>query len=455
MAEEILLHKNDKIILKITAMSAEGSGIGRHNGMAVFVPFSAIGDTVQAHILKVLKHMAYGKIIKIIESSPDRIQPDCNVFGQCGGCVYRHVSYEAELKYKQARVTDALERIGGLSIVPDAIVGADTDIGYRNKAQYPVARDENGFKIGFFSPRSHRIIDSRRCQLHPPVFLEAVEIIETWMARYDISAYDEAAHTGLVRHIYFRMGMARRELMVCMVINGRFLPYAHELMNMLRAKIDCLSGLIININHKKTNVILGATCKTVFGKGTITDILCGLEFNISPLAFYQVNHGQTEKLYRIVSEFAQLSGKEMVVDLYCGAGTIGISLASQAGNVIGIEVIPEAIENARKNVAHNQINNISFICGDASDAARALREKGVAPDVVVLDPPRKGCSPALIVTVAEMRPKRIVYVSCDPATLARDIKLFEKNGYKCQEVKPVDMFPRTAHVECVCLLSKM
>lgn len=448
------LRKNDIINLNITAMSSEGVGIGRtEDGLAVFVPMSAVGDKLRVKILKVKKTLAYGKIEEIINPSSDRIESDCRVSRLCGGCVYNHISYEAELAYKEKRVADAISRIGGIDTKVNPIVGAQNSSRYRNKAQIPVGLNSEGkVAMGFFSRHSHRIVDSMDCMLQPEVFLTASKILREFIEENNISVYDEQTHSGLVRHLYLRYGEATDELMVCVVINGDKIPCEAELIRCITSELPNVKSIIINSNKEKTNVIVGKSFRTIYGEDYITDELCSLKFLISPQSFYQVNRTQAERLYSIARDYASLQGDETLIDLYCGTGTIGLSMAKACKELVGVEIVPKAIEDAKKNAINNGITNARFICADAKDAAAQLESEGVKPDVVILDPPRKGCDSELITTVASMKPRRIVYVSCDPATLARDLKLFAELGYKTQEVTPVDMFPRTAHVESVARL---
>lgn len=450
------LRKNDIINLTITAMSSEGSGIGRtQDGLAVFVPMSAVGDELSVRILKVKKTLAYGKIEEIITPSPDRITPFCKVSRLCGGCVYSHITYEAELQAKKKRVADAISRIGGIDAKINPIVGAEAPCRYRNKAQIPVGLTGDGeVAMGFFSRHSHRIVDSMDCELQPEVFLTASKILRNFIEDKNISVYDEQTHTGLVRHLYLRYGEATDELMVCIVINGDKIPFEAELAEAFTQSIPTVKSIIINSNKEKTNVIVGNKFRTIYGEDYITDRLCSLKFLISPQSFYQVNRGQAQRLYGIAKDYASLKGTETLIDLYCGTGTIGLSMAGDCKELIGVEIVPKAIEDAKQNAQLNGITNARFICGDAKVAAAQLEREGIKPDVVILDPPRKGCDAELIHTVVSMSPQRVVYVSCDPATLARDLKLFTSLGYITQEVTPVDMFPRTAHVESVAKILK-
>lgn len=451
-----MIKKNDTAELEITEMTGQGSGIGRLDGMAVFVPMTAVGDIINAKILKVKKNYAFAKVESIIKPSESRIEADCDCYSKCGGCVFRHISYDEELKIKHRRVYDALKRIGKIEdFQMNEIVGCEEPNSYRNKSQIPIGKDkENNVIMGFYGSHSHRIVGNGECMLHPKEFDDIVRIVKEWINRYKIDVYDEITHRGLLRHLYLRHGKRSGELMVCMVINGNDMPFKQELIERLTDYSDKIKSIVLNINKDKTNVVLGKKCITVYGNNCITDELCGLRFNISPLSFYQVNRDQTEKLYGIAAEYANLSGKEFLIDLYCGTGTIGLSMAHKAKRVLGIEIIPQAIENAKENAKNNNIENAEFICSDASGAAEKLSKDNVEPDVVIVDPPRKGCDGIVIDSVCKMSPKRVVYVSCDPETLARDLAIFEEKGFKVKEVTPVDMFPRTQHVETVVLMSK-
>ncbi len=451
-----MIRKNDIFEADITAMTAEGSGICRIEGMAVFVPGTAVGDRCAVRIVKVLRKYAFGRLEKLLAPSPDRIAPDCPVAAQCGGCVYRHIRYEAELQIKTQRVRDALERIGGLQdFQMEPILAAPDRCRYRNKCQLPIGLSRDGaLQLGFYAVNSHRIVNTESCLLQPEAFDRAAAAFRRWYAVSGESVYDEASHSGVLRHLYMRRGEMSGEMMVCVVANGAALHEEALLVEMLREAVPEITGILLNINREKTNVVLGKTCRTLWGKDTITDTLCGLAFEIAPHAFYQVNRTQAERLYGKAAEYAGLTGAETLLDLYCGTGTIGLSMAKNAKKLIGAEIVPAAVENARRNAERNAIQNAEFLCADAAEAARILFERGEKPDVIVIDPPRKGCDSALIATIAAMRPKRVVYVSCDPATLARDLKLFRESGYKTETVTPADMFPGTAHVETVVLLSK-
>ena len=449
----MLLKKNDRIKLYIESCSSNGSGVGKHEGMAVFVPATAVGDEITAHILKVKKTYAYAKVEEILTPSPDRITPACPVYLKCGGCVFSHMDYSAEAKIKADHVKECFKRIGSVEPEFEDVISAKSTERYRNKAQYPVSKDGNEIRTGFFSPHSHRVVHCPDCKLQPAEFADILGVFSEYINKYNVSVYDETIHKGLLRHIYIRKGSATNEIMVCAVINGSKLPAEDKLVEALLDVNKNIKSILININKKDTNVILGAECRLLWGSEYITDILCSKKFRISPLSFYQVNRDQAEKLYGKAAEYAALTGNETVLDLYCGAGTIGLSMSDKAKQIIGVEIIPEAIEDAKINAELNGIENARFICGDAPKAAKLLKDEGIAPDVIILDPPRKGCSPEMLETAAAMKPDRIVYVSCDPATLARDCGIFKTLGYTAIKATPVDLFPRTGHIECVTLLT--
>lgn len=457
------LQKNQLIELTVTGVTGEGSGVARYvgedypaPGFVVFIPGTAVGDRLVCRIVKVQKNHAFGKIEKLLTPSPDRVEDSgCPAYGRCGGCNWRHVSYEAECRYKQGWVQDTLRRVGGITAPILPLLGGDNPDRYRNKAQFPVAPGPDGRPIiGFYAPRSHRIIPCKDCRLQPAGYAAVLDAVEGWMVDNAVPAYDEVAHSGLVRHVYIRQAAVTGEMMVCLVCTKRQLPAEEDLVHRLVEAAPQMVSLSLNINPDQTNVILGKRTVTLWGADSIVDRLCGLHFRLSPHSFYQVNHAQTEKLYRLAAQAAALTGKETLLDLYCGTGTIGLSMAHTAGCVIGVEVVEAAVRDAKKNAAANRIRNARFICADAAQAAAKLAKEGTAVDVVVLDPPRKGCSPDLIDTVAGMAPQRVVYVSCDPATLARDLKLFADCGYETLWVQPVDLFPRTAHCENVASLVK-
>lgn len=454
--ESTVLKKNQRIELEITGMTAEGSGVGKYEGMAVFVPMTAVGDTVECTVVKVGKSFCFGKCDRVLKASETRVEPDCPQYKRCGGCVFRHIAYKEELRIKRQRVNDAVHRIGGLDIECDEIIGAENPDRYRNKAQLPCRADGCGkLQLGFFASHSHRLIECTDCLLQPAEFATIEAAFKRFVDETKTEIYDETAHRGRVRHLYLRSSALTGEIMVCVVVNGNGLHNEELLVKLLREASDRISSIIINRNTEKTNVITGRKCRVVWGREYITERLCDVDFRISPLSFLQVNPMQAQRLYGKAAEYAELTGSETVLDMYCGAGTIGLTMARYAKQIIGAEVVPEAVRDAWENARANGIENARFIEGDAAIAAARLKEEGVVPDVVVLDPPRKGCDVSLINTVSEMKPERVVYVSCDPATLARDMKLFTERGYMPKKLTAVDMFPRTAHVECVCLLSRV
>ncbi len=445
------MQKNQEIILQITDITTEGSGVGKYEGMAVFVPLTAVGDTAKVRILKVKKSYAYGKLIELITQSKNRIENDCPHFSKCGGCAFRHISYSSECELKSNKVYSAIKRIGGVDLKPQPII-ADCDERYRNKAQYPVS--SNG-DVGFYAFHSHRIIECEDCLLQPEIFSKITDAVTIWVKENNISIYNEEKHIGLLRHIYIRKAQITNEIMIALVINGDNIPFAESLCESLRNVCgDYLKSVQLNINKDNTNVILGKVCKTLYGEDYITDILCGVTIRLSPLSFYQVNHTMAEKLYEKAKEYANPKGKT-IIDLYCGAGTIGLSMAREAKSIIGVEIIPEAIEDAKFNARQNKIENARFICADALDASNQLADEKITCDTVIVDPPRKGCDRHVIEIITNnFKPESVVYVSCDPATLARDIKIFEESGYKLQEYTPADLFPRTSHIETVAILKR-
>ena len=451
-----MLKKNDIIRLTITSLTSDGDGVARtDDGIVVFVPNTAVGDAVSALILKVKKNVAYAKAVEIISPSADRIESDCPVSERCGGCVYRHLSYEAELRAKRQKVIDAVTRIGGLSadLVGDIIASPVVD-GYRNKAMIPIGLSRDGEVVmGYYSRHSHRIVSCADCRLSPPVFNSIASDFYDFIAKRPELVYTPA-NTGGIRHLYLRYAQSSGDVMLCVVAGKKRFDGDTELYDSLKEKYSQIKTIAVNVNPEDTNVILGSRTYAVFGDGTITDTLRGKSFTLSPESFYQVNRQSAELLYKEAERRAGLSGNELLLDLYCGAGTIGLSMADKCRNLIGVELVPEAIENARRNAAANGVSNARFICADAAKAAETLRQEGISPDVVIVDPPRKGLTPELIYTIVGMAPGRVVYVSCDPATLARDLKLFNQKDYSISEITPVDMFPRTAHVETAVLLSR-
>lgn len=450
------LSKNQKIELTIEGMTAEGSGVGKYDGMAVFVPQTAEGDKIECTIVKAGKSFCFGKCDRIIVPSPARITPDCDRFRTCGGCVYRHMTYEEETRIKRRKVEDAVKRIGGFDLKCEEILAAENPDRYRNKAQLPCRADAGGkLSLGFFARHSHRVVECADCLLQPKEFAPIIDAFKRFVDETKAEIYDENTHKGRVRHLYLRRSAHTGGIMVCVVVNGNGLHGEDTLVKMLREACDEIESIVINRNTEKTNVILGKKCRVVWGSEYLTERICGVDFRISPMSFLQVNIPQAERLYARAAEYAALTGNETVLDLYCGAGTIGLTMAKNAGRLIGAEIVPEAVENAKENASLNRIENARFIEGDAAVAAETLKNEGIKPDVVIIDPPRKGCEAELIETIAQMSPDRVVYVSCDCATLARDMKIFAEKGYQPQKMTAVDMFPRTAHVETVVLLSHL
>ena len=444
------LEKGSVYTAVIDGYSSEGLGIARVNGAVVFVPHAVRGEEIDLRITKVMKTSCAGEIVKIHDPSPERMEPECPYAGKCGGCAYRHLTYPEELWAKRQRVQDALTRIGGLDLTVEEILGAKNPEHYRNKSQYPVGADGS---IGFFQARTHKVVPIRRCLIQTEAADRTAQAVGEWMRRYKISAYDETTGKGLVRHVCVRVNR-KGESLCCVVVNGNKVPREPELAAYVTAAVPHTVGVLLNSNTRRGNVVLGDKYRTLFGWNYLMDTLCGLEFKLSMPSFYQVNRDQAEVLYGKALEFAGLTGNETVLDLYCGIGTITLCLAKAAKRVIGAEIVPPAIRDAKENALRNHIENAEFFCGDAADIAAKLESDGLRPDVVTVDPPRKGLAPEVIASVAAMGPEKVVYVSCDPATLGRDVKIFREFGYEAKRAAAVDMFPGTAHVETVVLLSK-
>ncbi|MCH5349815.1 MAG: 23S rRNA (uracil(1939)-C(5))-methyltransferase RlmD [Oscillospiraceae bacterium] len=449
------MKKNDLYTIEITGMTAEGNGVGRGDGIAVFVPHTAVGDVISCKIVKVAKSYAYGIIDRIITPSHDRIESDCSVSKKCGGCTFRHISYSAELEIKDKLVRDAFLRIGGFDDIPfEEICGGEPDF-YRNKAQYPVAELDGKAVCGFYSKRSHRVVPFTECKLQPKIFGDIAEFCLGYINEIKLPAYDEETGRGVVRHIYIRRGFHSGEIMLCLVVkDASRRDELSALGSAARERFPDIVSVIMNVNPKNTNVILGEKNITLSGSGEIIDILCGKKITLSPMSFYQVNTVQAERLYDCAMEYAGLTGNETVLDLYCGAGTIGLSFSDRAGKIIGCEIVPEAVENAKRNAEINGVRNAKFYCGDAGQLAKKLADDGIIPDVAVIDPPRKGCDTLMLDSLVRMCPRKIVMISCNPATAARDAKYLSEQGYKIERARAFDLFPRTGHVETVVLLSK-
>lgn len=453
------LQKNQILILRIERLSSDGSGVAHSaDGEAVFVPGTAPGDEARVRIVKDCGRYAFGILDELLTPSPDRIPVDCPVAGPCGGCSLRHLDYAAELRAKQESVLDAFRRIGGLEVpVLDILPSPDVDR-YRNKVQFPVGVDKNGVPcIGFYAGRTHRIVPCPDCKLQPGVLNEIGNALCAFFAQQGIRPYDEQSGKGLVRHIFLRRGAHSGQIMVCLVCTRAKMPHAEQLCTALREQFPAISTILLNVNAKNTNVILGGENRILYGPGYIEDTLCGVPVRLGPLSFYQVNTLAAERLYGVAAQYAQLTPDDALLDLYCGMGTIGLSMADQCRELIGVEIVPEAIESAKANAARMGeavAAKSRFFCADAGQAATQLAAEGLHPDIVMLDPPRKGCDEATLSAVVRMAPRRVVYVSCNPATAARDAAWLEKNGYHAEKVQPVDLFPRTKHVECVIALSK-
>ena len=447
------MKKNDIVEIEITALSSECSGIGKKDGMVIFVPFSAIGDKLEVKILKVNKTYCYGKIERIITPSPDRVTPDCPVYTRCGGCSLRHISYEAQLRAKEQFVKDAFTRIGGLSPEFLPIIRNTNINGYRNKLQIPIGTDKDGNLIaGFYAFHSHRIVPCEQCLLQPDIFSKITADFLEISTGLDLTAYDEITHKGILRHLYLRKGYYSGEICLCIVV-AKNVPEIKILSDRLLEKYPEIVSSVINVNNRDTNVILGDEEIVLTSKNYICDIMCKNAVNIAPKAFYQVNTPCAEQLYSSACDFAEPKGKT-VLDLYCGAGTIGLSMARTAKKIIGVEIVPEAIENAKQNALANGITNCEFICADATEAARILHSRSLRPDVIMVDPPRKGCGRDACEQIAAFSAPRIVMVSCNAATAARDCACFAELGYSTDKCVAVDMFSGTNHVETVVLLSK-
>ena len=448
--------KNDIVTLEIVDCGTDGEGIGKADGFTVFVKDAVIGDTVTAKIMKAKKNYGYGRLMEILNASPYRVEPVCPSARQCGGCQLQAVSYEEQKVFKEKKLRGHLERIGGFTNLPmEPLIGMDEPYHYRNKAQFPVGRNKEGKIVtGFYAGRTHAIIENRDCALGIPENKDVLDRVIAHMEKYNIAPYDEVTGKGLVRHIFVRYGFFTGELMVCLIINGQDLPHQRELVEKL-CEIPGMTSISLNMNKKRSNVILGDKVKTIWGKEYITDKIGDISYEISPLSFFQVNPKQTWKLYSKALEYADLHGEETVWDLYCGIGTISLFLAQKAKFVRGVEIVPAAIEDAKRNAQINHIENVEFFVGKAEEVLpREYEKNGVYADVIVVDPPRKGCDEMLLKTILKMQPKRVVYVSCDSATLARDLRFLCDNGYELKKVCGVDQVPQTVHVETVVLLSQ-
>ncbi|MBR5520851.1 MAG: 23S rRNA (uracil(1939)-C(5))-methyltransferase RlmD [Oscillospiraceae bacterium] len=450
-----MLKKNDIITTEIIDYSSDGNGVAKYNNMVIFVPFTAVGDLCEIKIVKVLSGYSFGRCEKIITASSDRVTPACPISRTCGGCDFQHISYEAEKKAKHNFVKSVFERIAKLDCEIRPTMSCDEPARYRNKAQFPVGCDEKGKAVtGFYAQRSHRVIPCEDCLLQPVELNEIAQRTVQLMNEMKIKAYDEEKRSGVIRHIYLRKAWVTGQIMLCLVCTKSDFKNKDQLCVALKSEFPDISTIVINVNNKNTNVILGDKNYTILGDGKIKDTLCGVEVEISPHSFYQVNHDGAEQLYTIAKDALELKGDEILLDMYCGAGSIGLSMADKVKSLVGVEIIPQAVENARINARKMGLNNARFICADAKDAAKMLLEENFLPDVVVVDPPRKGCDEDTLNAIISMNVPKIAMISCNHATAARDCKYLSEHGYKVHFVQPYDMFPRTKHVECVILLTK-
>ena len=448
------MKKNDILTVKIEDYTEEGFGVARADGFVLFIPNTIAGEEAEVLVVKVGKSFGYAKVLNLLKASPHRVESGCPLGNRCGGCAFWHLSYEEELRLKASRVQAQLQRIGGLSLQCQAPIGAPTPFGYRNKAQYPIRQVKGAPQAGFYAAGSHGIVSGAPCAIQPPIFNAILDETLEFMKTRGIPAYEEQTYRGLVRHLYLRRGEATDEILACLVVNAKEFPLKQEFATTLQQKFPEIKTVCINYNDKNTNVILGKRTETVTGKGYIEDILLGKRYRIAPQSFYQVNRAQTEVLYEKAIELADLSGGERVLDLYCGIGTIGLSMAEKCAELIGVEIVPQAIENAKINAEINGIKNAEFFCADAGTAAEKFAREGKKFDVIIVDPPRKGCDQATLDAITKMAPPTLVYISCNPATLARDLKILEQNGFETVSATPVDLFPRTHHCECATLLKR-
>ena len=448
------LNKNDDIELRIDSLGSEGQGVGRYEGMAVFVPFALPNELVKAHIIKVAKNYAVGKLIKVIEPSKVRREPRCSSFTRCGGCNLMHMDYAAQLEYKRGLVENAFARIAKIEGVHvENTIGMDEPYHYRNKAAFPFAMVDGRMCFGFFAPRSHRLIPIDGCFIEQEPLYNVASAVHCWAEENDIQPYDEETGSGTIRHVVSRITTSG-DIMAVIVTKGRP-KKLNKLVDMLKERCEGIKSIILNRNDEDTNVIFGRSYETLWGEDTLTENLCGFEFSVSAASFLQVNPVQTECLYAQVEAFLPEKDGFEAIDVYCGTGTISMILSKRAKHVTGIENIKPAVEDAARNAERNGAGNADFICADAAEALPELIEKGTRPDVIVIDPPRKGCDKAVLNAITGSAVQRVIYVSCDPATLARDVRILVDGGYSIQKVQPIDMFPQTAHVETVCLLSKL
>lgn len=453
------IKKNDELIIEINDIGQQGEGIGKHDGYTLFVNNATVGDKVRVKVMKAKKNYGYARLVEVIEPSPFRVEPICKIANKCGGCNIMHLDYKQQLKYKHDKVINCLERIGKFDLSKvevSPIIGMEKPYYYRNKVQLPVGKNKEGHIVmGFYARRTHSIINMEECYIQSEVNSQIFEIVRRFLEKYKVSIYDEINHKGLVRHIMTRVGFTTGQVMVCLVINGKKLPHEDKLVEEL-IKVDGMTSISLNFNLENTNVIMGEGVRTIWGEDFIIDYIGDVKYQISPKSFYQVNPIQTKVIYETALSYADLKGDETVWDLYCGIGTISLFMAQKAKKVYGVEIVEDAILDARRNARINDINNAEFYVGAAEEILpRKYKEDSVYADVIVVDPPRKGCEESLLDTIVSMEPKRFVYVSCDPATLARDLGYMAERGYEIKKVQAVDQFPHTTHVECVVLMSRV
>lgn len=452
LADKLPISKNDYVELYIEGLSHEGLGVGKYKGFTLFVKRALPGETVRAKVIKLKKQYGFARLIEIIQASPERVEPICPIYKHCGGCQLQHLSYEEQLRQKRQVVMDNLERIGGLDlnqVVVHPTLGMETPWRYRNKAQVPIGERDGELIGGFYRQGSHEIIDMQECLIQHEANDQVIQRVKEIASKLGIPAYDEEKHQGLLRHVVAKYGFATNQLMLVLITNGNAIPRQTELIEQLTGSFPNLKSIVQNINTKRTNVIFGSETKVLWGEGYIYDTIGEIRFAISAQSFYQVNPVQTKVLYETALAYADLQGHETVIDAYCGIGTISLFLAQKAKKVYGVEIVPQAIEDAKRNAQLNNMDNVEFIVGEAETIIPQWKAQGMTADVICVDPPRKGCDPALLEAIIAMRPKRVVYVSCNPSTLARDLNILAEGGYQVKEVQPVDMFPQTAHVECV------
>ena len=454
MKKDIPVKKNNIYRVSITGMGTKGEGIGKIDNFTIFIPGAILGEEVEVNIIKVNKNYAVGKLLNIIIASEERVKPICDIYTRCGGCQLQHMSYKEQLNFKRQKVKDALLRLGGIDVEVEPVLGIKNPYRYRNKVQLPIGKENEKVSIGFYAPRSHNIIDLKTCLIQDEKADDIIKILREWIEKFNVPIYNEKEHKGNLRHIMVRTAFKTGEVMVVLVTKDKNLPHKEELINKLIENLQGVVSIIQNINSQKTNVVLGKESIVLWGKDKIIDYIANFKFAITPLSFFQVNPIQTEVLYNKALEYADLKGNEVVFDAYCGTGTISLFLSQKAKKVYGVEIVAEAIESAKLNAKENNVDNVDFIVGESEQVIPELIEKGIKADVVVVDPPRKGCEKSLLEAMANMSPEKIVYVSCDPATLARDLCVLEKLGYKVIRVQPVDMFSNTYHVENVVLLEK-